>query len=150
MNFFSQNTEETESIGRKLGFALKKADIRRLFIALKGEMVVGKTAFNRGFADAFAVSSVRSPTYTVVNEYKGDSLSIFHFDLYRLEDEDDLYSIGFDDYLSREGLILCEWTEKIPEIVPPDAVTVCIRRTQNSENEREINILFPPPIAVSL
>lgn len=150
MNFFSQNTEETESIGRKLGFALKKADIRRLFIALKGEMGVGKTAFTRGFADAFAVSSVRSPTYTVVNEYKGDSLSIFHFDLYRLEDEDDLYSIGFDDYLSREGLILCEWTEKIPEIVPPDAVTVCIRHTQNSENEREINILFPPSIAVSL
>lgn len=150
MNFFSQNIEETESIGRKLGFALRKADIRRLFIALKGEMGVGKTAFTRGFADAFAVSSVRSPTYTVVNEYKGDSLSIFHFDLYRLEDEDDLYSIGFDDYLSREGLILCEWTEKIPEIVPPDAVTVCIRRTQNSENEREINILFPPSIAVSL
>ena len=150
MNFFSQNTEETESIGRKLGFALKKADIRRLFIALKGEMGVGKTAFTRGFADAFAVSSVRSPTYTVVNEYKGDSLSIFHFDLYRLEDEDDLYSIGFDDYLSREGLILCEWTEKIPEIVPHDAVTVCIRRTQNSENEREIDIVFPPSIAVSL
>jgi tRNA threonylcarbamoyladenosine biosynthesis protein TsaE len=113
-------------------------------------MGVGKTALTRGFADAFAVSSVRSPTYTVVNEYKGDTLSIFHFDLYRLEDEDDLYSIGFDDYLAREGLILCEWTEKIPEIVPNDAITVSIRRTQTSESDREIDIRFPCTLAISL
>lgn len=151
MNFyFSHAPEDTEKIGRTLGLALKKANVRQAFIALRGEMGVGKTAFTRGFADAFAVSSVRSPTYTVVNEYKGDTLSIFHFDLYRLEDEDDLYSIGFDDYLAREGLILCEWTEKIPEIVPNDAISVLIRRTKACENDREIEILFPDSLDISL
>ena len=151
MNFFlSHNTEETENIGRTLGLALKKADVRQAFIALRGEMGVGKTAFTRGFADAFAISSVRSPTYTVVNEYKGDTLSVFHFDLYRLADEDDLDSIGFDDYLSREGLILCEWTEKFPSIVPIDAVTVCIHRTEADENERKIEFRIPESLSVSL
>ena len=151
MNFYlSHSPEDTEAIGRLIGCALKKANVRRAFIALRGEMGVGKTAFTRGFADAFAVSSVRSPTYTVVNEYKGDTISIFHFDLYRLEDEDDLYSIGFDDYLAREGLILCEWTEKIPEIVPNDAIAVSIRRTETNECDREIDILFPSSLAISL
>ena len=151
MSFYlSHSTEETEKFGHALGLALKNAAIKKLFIALRGEMGVGKTAFTRGFANAFLISSVRSPTYTVVNEYKGDTLSVFHFDLYRLEDEDDLYSIGFDDYLAREGLILCEWTEKIPEIVPSDAMTVSIRRTENAENEREIEIFSPFPLTITL
>ena len=148
--YLSRTPEETENIGRMLGCALKKTNLRHAFIALRGEMGVGKTAFTRGFANAFAVSSVRSPTYTVVNEYRGDTLPIFHFDLYRLEDEDDLYSIGFDDYLARDGIILCEWTERIPGIVPNDAVTVLIRRTATDEKEREIEFHFPPSLSISL
>lgn len=148
--YLSHSTEETEKIGLALGLALRDADVRHAFIALRGDMGVGKTAFTRGFAEAFAVSCVKSPTYTVVNEYKGDALPLFHFDLYRLEDEDDLYSIGFDDYLVRDGLILCEWTEKIPGIVPSDAITVFIRRTEKSECDREIGIAFPDSLAISL
>ena len=150
LTFFSASEEDTESFGYQLAEKLKAQGLSYAFIALYGEMGVGKTAFTRGFCRALGISAVHSPTYTVVNEYKGDTLSIFHFDLYRLEDEDDLYSIGFDDYLAREGLILCEWTEKIPEIVPNDAISVLIRRTKACESEREIEISFPDSLALSL
>ena len=143
ISYFSHSAEDTERIGRILGDALRASNVRNAFIALRGEMGVGKTAFTRGFAAAFSVNAVRSPTYTVVNEYKGDPIPLFHFDLYRLEDEDDLYSIGFDDYLSRRGLILCEWTEKVPGIVPHDAITVSIRRTDANEFERVIDVTLP-------
>ena len=72
---------------------------------------------------------MRSPTYPVVNEYRGGSLPIYHFDMYRIEDADDLASIGYDDYLAAEGLILCEWSENIKEEIPAEALTVRIERT---------------------
>ena len=150
MTYNVSSTEGTEQVARGLAERLATLGRESAYIALMGEMGVGKTAFVRGFASYFGISTVKSPTYTVVNEYKGDTISIFHFDLYRLEDEDDLYSIGFDDYLAREGLILCEWTEKIPEIVPNDAITVSIRRTETNECDREIDILFPSSLAISL
>ncbi len=149
-NYLSKNVAESESIGRLLGQAMKGAGIRRAFISLRGEMGVGKTAFTRGFASAFEVNAVRSPTYTVVNEYKSGILPLFHFDLYRLADEDDLYSIGFDDYLAREGICLAEWTEKMPEVVPADAILVDIMRTDGDENERRITIVLPDTLPLSL
>ena len=122
--------EETEALGRAIGERLLTSGRRRLFLAFFGEMGVGKTAFSRGIVAAIAPgAAVRSPTYTVVNEYRGGSLPIYHFDMYRIEDVDDLTSIGYDDYLAAEGLILCEWSENIAEEIPADAFTVRIERT---------------------
>ena len=122
--------EETEAIGRAIGERALASGRRRLFLALYGEMGVGKTAFTRGFTSAIAPgAAVRSPTYTVVNEYRGGALPVFHFDLYRIEDGDDLASIGYDDYLASDAFILTEWSENIPEEIPEDALAVTIART---------------------
>ena len=88
-------TAETEAFGAAVAKALNAAGIKRAFIALFGEMGVGKTAFTRGFASYFGISGVKSPTYTVLNEYRGKA-KIHHFDFYRITDGDDLYSIGYD------------------------------------------------------
>lgn len=134
----SHSTEETEAAGRALAKELLAANARRACIALCGEMGVGKTAFVRGFADALGISGVRSPTYTVVNEYRGDPVPVFHFDLYRVADEDELYAIGFDDYLARDGYILCEWSENGGDMLPAERIVVKIARTPANENERII------------
>ena len=97
-------------------------------------MGVGKTAFCRGIAAAVAPgAAVRSPTYTVVNEYRGGALPVFHFDMYRIGDSDDLTSIGYDDYLAAEGIILCEWSENIRDEIPVDALTVTLARAGDTE-----------------
>ncbi len=136
--YIVSSAEETEALARTLGERLIASGRRRLFIAFFGEMGVGKTTFTRGFASATAPQSItRSPTYTVVNEYRGKGLPIFHFDMYRIEDEDDLASIGYDDYLARDGFILCEWSERIRTELPGDALRVTILRTDR-ECERRI------------
>ena len=137
MTYKVSSTEETEAVARALAERLEEKGTA--YIALMGEMGVGKTAFVRGFASHFGIKTVKSPTYTVVNEYLGRS-SIYHFDLYRISDSDDLYSIGYDDYLMREGFILVEWSERIIDDIPNDSVTVKISRTPNDENERIIEI----------
>lgn len=129
---------ETEEIGAALAKKLTAAGEKRHFIALYGEMGVGKTAFVRGFVSVLGCNAVKSPTYTVVNEYRGQ-IPLFHFDLYRIDGEDDLYSVGFDDYLARNGIILTEWSERIPEAIPADAIRVTIARG-NGENERTVTI----------
>ncbi len=122
--------QETEALGSALGARILASGRRRLFLAFFGEMGVGKTAFSRGLVAAIAPgAAVRSPTYTVVNEYRGGGLPIYHFDMYRIEDANDLTSIGYDDYLAAEGIILCEWSENIKEEIPEDALTVRIERT---------------------
>ena len=103
-------------------------------------MGVGKTAFTRGFASALSLCGVRSPTYTIVNEYRNGRLPVFHFDMYRIEDEDDLTSIGFYDYLEKDGYCICEWSENIISEIPSDAISVTIKKTQKADEEREIII----------
>ena len=125
--------EETEAIGKALAKALEDAKIDRAFIALFGEMGVGKTAFTRGFASHFGITAVKSPTYTVLNEYRGRA-PIHHFDFYRITDGDDLYSIGFDDLVEALGYCIGEWSENISEFIPNDAITVSICRISNSSN----------------
>ncbi len=147
ISFDSFSTADTEGIGNMLAHALLESGVRRAYLALRGEMGVGKTAFTRGFAAGVGTSGVRSPTYTVVCEYRGGALPIFHFDLYRLEDEDDLYGIGYDDYLSQDGFILCEWTERIPSAVPSDAITVTIARTEKDDCARRVSVIFPPSLS---
>ena len=97
------------------------------FVALYGDLGVGKTAFVRGFTSAISPKArVKSPTFALVNEYKGERLSVFHFDMYRIEDEDELYSIGFFDYADRRGICLVEWSENIEESLPDDYIRVAI------------------------
>jgi tRNA threonylcarbamoyladenosine biosynthesis protein TsaE len=130
---------ETEAVGAALAEALEKNGVRRAFIAMRGEMGVGKTAFTRGFASHFGVAGVKSPTYTIVNEYRG-RVRIFHFDMYRITDSDDLYSIGYDDYVESDGYCIAEWSENIDSDIPSDAIFVTISRTDDAEGRRiEIN-----------
>lgn len=135
----SHSATETEAVGEALCRALLASGARRAYVALYGEMGVGKTAFARGFGRALGISSVKSPTYTVVSEHRGEPLPLFHFDFYRLTDEDDLYTVGYDDYLRRDGYILTEWSERMPAVIPPDALIVQIERT-DTENGRKITI----------
>ena len=139
MIYTSKNTEDSERIGYSLAEKLHTGGILSAFIAMRGEMGVGKTAFTRGFASYFGIKGVKSPTYSIVNEHKGADTSIFHFDMYRVESEDDLLSIGFYDYLSRRGYSIVEWSENIDDFLPDDAIFVTISRTDD-ENVRTIEI----------
>jgi len=135
--YLSLSVEMTEDIGFRLASELKKGD----FVAMYGDLGVGKTAFVRGLARALCPeATVKSPTYTVVNEYKGDDCKLFHFDVYRIEDDDDLYSIGFYDYIKR-GISVCEWSENIPYAVPEDAYRVTIERVPGDTEKRRITIV---------
>ena len=140
MTFFTCSDKQTEALGRALSEALVRDNVTRAFIAMRGEMGVGKTAFVRGFSSTFGISGVKSPTYTVVNEYAGKS-RIFHFDMYRITDSDDLYSIGYDDYVEREGYCIVEWSENIEDMLPEGAITVSISRTE-SETVRRIEVEY--------
>lgn len=136
----SHSEKETEDIGAALCRRLYAGDVRRAFITLGGEMGAGKTAFTRGFAGELGVRGVRSPTFTVVNEYGGGAWPVFHFDLYRVQDADELYAIGFDDYLARDGYALCEWSENAGEELPAERLSVHIDRTAGGDDERRITI----------
>ena len=102
MIYTSKSYEDTKKIGYELAEKLDTGSHSSLFITLHAEMCVGKTAFTSGFASYFGIVGVKSPTYTVVNEYVGDK-RIFHFDMYRIADGDDLYSIGYDEYIESDG-----------------------------------------------
>ena len=140
MTYYTKCDTETEAVGAALGRELDERQIKRAFIAMRGEMGVGKTAFVRGFASYFEISGVRSPTYTVVNEYSGNA-RVFHFDMYRISDGDDLYSIGYDDYVEKDGYCIAEWSENIEDYIPGGAITVSIYRTED-ENRRRIDIEY--------
>ena len=134
---FTATVEETEAAGRTLAREIDEDGALPRFVALYGDLGVGKTAFVRGFTAHFAPrATVHSPTFTLVNEYRGQTLPVFHFDLYRVESEDDLYSIGFDDYLSKKGVILTEWGEKIPAALPAERYDVTIEKIDAEHPDR--------------
>ncbi len=125
--------DQTELVGAEL--ARYTLDNKIEFVALYGDLGAGKTAFVRGFASVIAPDApVCSPTYTIVNEYEG-SVPLFHFDMYRIEDEDALDSIGFWDYFGR-GVIITEWSENIPYALPDRFMRVVIEKL--GDNERKI------------
>ena len=134
--YLTHSPEGTEAIGEQLAAAIAARPFA--FVALYGELGVGKTAFVRGFCRFFKIDRVKSPTYTVVNEYRGTA-PVFHMDLYRMRDEDDLLSVGYDDYLGRLGYLLCEWSERIPGAIPPDAIRVTIACT-DGDTGRKITV----------
>lgn len=141
MTYITKNAEETEKIGMLLSSKLDSFGFNSAFIAMKGEMGVGKTAFTRGFAKALGIPAIKSPTYTIVNEHCGKR-PLFHFDMYRIESEEDLFSIGFDDYLLREGYSVAEWSENVLEFLPHDAIFVTISRVAGEDNTRTIEIVL--------
>ena len=139
MTFISHSAAETEAVGRDLARMLEESGRDRAFIAFRGEMGVGKTAFTRGFASHFGITGVKSPTYTIVNEYAG-RVRIFHFDMYRIEDSSDLTSIGYDDYIATDGYCIAEWSENIEDELPADTVFVTVSRIAGEDDGRSIEI----------
>ena len=123
MVIITENEAETIHEGEKFGRKLKPGAV----VALHGDLGAGKTAFTRGLAAGLGISmTVSSPTFTIVNEYPGDT-PLFHFDMYRLESENELFDIGWDDYLDRGGVCVVEWSEKVPGAFPPDAIMIEIK-----------------------
>lgn len=141
MTYYTKSASETEAVGAELAARIENSGKRRVFIAMRGEMGVGKTAFTRGLAAHFGIVGVKSPTYTIVNEYKGRR-RIFHYDMYRVTSEDDLYSTGYDDYLECDGITVAEWSENVEQFIPTDAIFVTISRTPDSDDERRIEINY--------
>lgn len=136
--FHTKSVEETERVGYELALSLEKE--KPHFIAMYGDLGVGKTAFVRGLASVLAPNArVKSPTYTVVNRYNSNSLPLYHLDVYRIEDEDELYSIGFDDYVN-SGICVVEWSENIPTSIPKDAILVSIEKEGENFEGRKIII----------
>ena len=137
MHYITHSPEETEKLGAALAQRLQPGTI----IAYTGDLGAGKTAFTRGLAKGLGYTQpVTSPTYTIVNEYLGGRLPLFHFDMYRLASSDDLWDIGWEDYLERGGVCAVEWSENVREALPPDAVTVTIARCPGNDSWRTITI----------
>ena len=134
MEFITNSPAETEKIGAALGQVIPAGSI----IAYRGDLGAGKTAFTRGLARGLGTAEmVTSPTYTIVNEYLGGRCPLFHFDMYRLRSSDDLFDIGWDDYLDRCGVCAVEWSENVDDAME-DAIYVTIEKL--GENARRITI----------
>ena len=134
MEWITNTPEETETVGQQLGKYLQPGAV----IAYLGDLGAGKTAFTRGLARGLgATEPVTSPTYTIVNEYLSGRIPLFHFDMYRLGSSDDLWDIGWEDYLERGGVCAVEWSENVADAME-DAITVCIQKL--GEESRKITI----------
>ena len=137
MEYLSHNEQETEALGQRLAAALSPGAV----VAYRGGLGMGKTAFTRGLARGLGYSGrVTSPTFTIVNEYEGGRLPLFHFDMYRLEDDDALFDIGWEDYLDRGGICAVEWSEQVARAMPADTVYVTIARRPEDDRWRTITI----------
>lgn len=133
-SFVTHSPEETEAVGEALGKTLSPGAV----IAYRGGLGAGKTAFTRGLARGLNCrETVTSPTYTIVNEYLGGRIPLFHFDMYRLKSSEDLWDIGWEDYLDRGGVCAVEWSENVADAMA-GAVTVSITRVD--DNTRNIQI----------
>ena len=137
MEFLTRSEAETEALGSRLAERLRPGAV----VACRGDLGLGKTAFTRGLARGLGCRErVTSPTFTIVNEYEGGRLPLFHFDLYRLEGAEDLFDIGWDDYLDRGGVCAVEWSERAAEALPPETVFVTLRRCLENENWRTVTV----------
>jgi len=135
------SAEETRAIGASLAKFLSDSPDLPRFVAMFGDLGVGKTAFVSGFINALVPEAkVKSPTFALVHEYRAKT-PIFHFDMYRIEDEDELESIGFYDYFDRRGFMLCEWCENIPYALPSQRIEINIVKTDlNNPDSRTISV----------
>ena len=141
MTYTTHSPTETEALGTALGRVLTPGTV----IAYRGDLGAGKTAFTRGLARGLGYADpVTSPTYTIVNEYLGGRLPLFHFDMYRLRSSEDLWDIGWEDYLDRGGVCAVEWSENVEDALE-DALTVTIEKL--GEDSRRITVEGREPLA---
>ena len=133
----TKSAEETAIIGEKLGKLLSSGNI----VCLSGDLGAGKTAFTKGIAKGLGVEDyVTSPTYTIINEYEG-KLPLYHFDVYRLNDVEDMYELGYEEYFFGDGVVVVEWADIVRDIIPGERLWITILNTRG-DNSREI-ILEP-------
>ena len=134
MTYTTHSPTETEALGAALGRILTPGTV----IAYRGDLGAGKTAFTRGLARGLGYADpVTSPTYTIVNEYLGGRLPLFHFDMYRLRSSEDLWDIGWEDYLDRGGVCAVEWSENVEDALE-GAITVTVEKL--GEDARRITL----------
>lgn len=135
----SESPEETKKIAGAFALQLCPGDV----ICLSGDLGAGKTAFVQGLAEGLGIEDyVNSPTFTIVNEYEGP-LPLYHFDVYRIGDSDELYEIGYEDYIDGDGVTVIEWPQNIADILPPQRYEIEILKDEWEENTRIIRILKP-------
>ena len=136
MTYVTNSPAETEALGQRLAERLQPGDV----IAYTGDLGAGKTAFTRGLARGLGITErITSPTFTIVNEYQGGRLPLFHCDLYRLGSSEELYEIGWEDYLARGGVCAVEWSEIVADALEEDCIRVDIRQG-DTENQRKITV----------
>ncbi len=132
MKITTHSPEETIDAAKKLGSMLHAGDI----IAYKGGLGAGKTTFTRGLAIGLGLGdNVFSPTFALVNEYKGKNISLYHFDMYRISGEDDLESTGFYDYPFEDNIVAVEWSENIADFLPENTIYITISRIDDDTRE---------------
>ncbi|MCT4688643.1 tRNA (adenosine(37)-N6)-threonylcarbamoyltransferase complex ATPase subunit type 1 TsaE [Vallitalea sp.] len=125
MIYKSFSADETKKIGKELGQDAKKGQI----YCLIGDLGVGKTVFTKGFAEGLGIDEhITSPTFTIVNEYHTDKFNFNHFDVYRIDDPDEMYEIGYEEYFYNDGVCLIEWANLIKEIIPEEAIWINIEK----------------------
>ena len=140
MQITTNSADETQALGQKLASRLAPGDV----IAYFGDLGAGKTAFTRGLAQGLGITDpVTSPTYTIVNEYLSGRIPLFHFDMYRLSSSDELFDIGWEDYLSRGGVCAVEWSENVEDALQ-DAIRVTIEKDADEPDTRHITITGGP------
>ena len=135
----TKSVADTEMVGFKLGEMLGSGDV----ICLRGSLGTGKTAFTGGIAGALGISGyITSPTFTIVNEYTG-RLPLYHFDVYRISDPEEMFEIGFEEYLDGRGVVVIEWAELIKDILPLENIEVILEKTDSDNpDERRLTITF--------
>ena len=136
MTVITKTPEQTELLGKKLAELLRPGDV----IAYYGDLGAGKTAFTRGLAAGLGIrEAVTSPTYTIVNEYLSGRMPLFHFDMYRLSSSEELFDIGWEDYLARGGVCAVEWSENVADALT-DAISITIEKNPAQLDWRKITI----------
>ncbi len=138
MKYVSNNVKETQNIAKTFAKTLGRGDV----ICLNGDLGVGKTAFVQGLAAGLKISEpITSPTFTIVNCYESGVMPFYHFDVYRIDDSDEMYEIGYDEYVFGDGVSVIEWPEKIADILPHSRYEITIVKNLTvHENYREICI----------
>jgi len=135
LRLFSNSVEDTYDIGKRLGRLLTKGSI----VCLTGDLGAGKTAFTQGIAKGMGVEDyVTSPTYTIINEYQG-RIPLYHFDVYRLNDVEEMYELGYEEYFFGDGAVVVEWADIVRDIIPTERLWITILKGKD-ENSREILI----------
>ena len=138
MIYETMSPKETFELGRKIGLEAKAGEI----ICLDGDLGVGKTVFTQGFAKGLGIDeAVNSPTFTIIQEYDEGRLPLYHFDVYRIGNPEEMYEIGYEDYFYGQGVCLIEWAKLIEELIPDEAKIVLIKKNlENGLDYRKITV----------